>query len=339
MRTQNPFAIVLAFALTAAPPLLARAADPVMSPSTARTVISDDINALIDGAYPDYDDATLARRLSAAANTLAARADSVTVRTLAGIERVMGLSPSSSTALEVDTATANYRVNPATFKAFATRKNDTYLGLTVDRFAAIEDNVKSIENAFLSKLGLPTDELMKVSYRRVLSQSLVATSTGSSDGSPMLVRRGVTFASRGFAGFPIEGSEVRVSSFTGSQVDLFGLRWPRFQPHRAATSVTLDSVANIKRAIATEVAKNIVPGDPLSLYMGVVFRPVRTTAGELVYLPAMKVVVVPQPKLTSLTTGNVLTEGGAVFYANLLASPPTDVVSSDGGDPNLSTAP
>jgi hypothetical protein len=124
---------------------------------------------------------------------------------------------------------------------------------------------------------------------------------------------------------------------TGSQIDLFGLRWPRFAPHRAAISVRLDAVANIKKVIAAEVTRRIVPGDPLSLYMGVVFRAVHTTSGELVHIPAMKVVVVPQPKLSSLEKGAILTEGGAVFYTNILAAPPTDIVSSDGGDPNTTT--
>jgi hypothetical protein len=340
MRTHLTLSVAaLAFVFTAAAPLPARATGPVVSPPGSSATISADIAALVEDTYPVYDDLTLARSLSSAARTLAARTDSVSVRTLAGIERVMGLTPSGSTSTEVDTSAANYRVNATAGKAFAARKNDTYQGLPSDRFSVIEGTVQTVENNFLSSLGLPADELMKVTYRRVLAQSLVATSIDNSDGSPTLVRRGVTFASRGYAGFPIEGSEVRVSSFNGAQVDLFGLRWPKFQPHRAALSVTLDSAANVKRAIVAQVSRAALSGDPLSLYMGVVFQRVRTTAGELVYLPAMKVVVVPQPKLVSLTDRSLLTEGGMVFYTNLLATPPADVVTADQSDANSPTAP
>lgn len=340
MRTYNKFIVTaLAVGLTLSAAAPARAATPVISPAGASSVISADIEALVDGAFPDYEDAVLARRLGSAARELAARTDSVTVRDTIGIERLLGLTPSTTGATEVDTATANYRVNAATGRVFAILKNDTYQGMAADRFAAIESRVQAAGTAFLGSLGLPEDERMKVTFRRVLAQSLDATSTGSSDGSPVLVRRGVTFVSRGYAGFPIEGSEARVSSFTGARVDQFALRWPKFVAHRSAVTVALDAQANIKRAIVDKVKRAALAGDPLSLQMGVVFQRVRTTAGSDVYIPAMKVVVTPQPKLVSLTSGRILTESGTVFYANMLASPPTDILTADASDPNMSTAP
>src|SRR5581483_648805 len=129
--------------------LAQKANPPVVSPPAARITVSADIAALVDGAYPVYDDATLAGRLSSAAPTLGGRADTITVRSLAEIERVMGFVPSGSTGTEVDTATTSYRVNGATGKAFAAYKKDSYQGLPATRFSAIEGPLQVMESSFL----------------------------------------------------------------------------------------------------------------------------------------------------------------------------------------------
>ena len=165
---------------------------------------------------------------------------------------------------------------------------------------------------------------------------MAPTSLDSTDGTPQVVRRGTTFVYRGYAGFPIEGAEARVSSFDGTQVDGFALRWERFVPHRQAVTVALAPQAQIQRSIVDQLTRVTQTGDQISLYMGVVFRPVLDSAGQRVYIPAMKVVVTPQPKLQSLLTGDVLTEAGAVFYANILATPPT-IMSTDTDDANTAT--
>lgn len=307
----------------------------VASPPTRAPAVSSDYAKLVEDAYPVYDAVALAQRLSAAARALSARSDRVTVRSLSGVEQVLGLPPGGSTQPQgfVDGAAANYSVTPT--RAAAQRKNPTYVGLEPARFAVVEPRVQQAEQAFLGVLGLPSDEVMKVSFRRVMMQSTIPGARDNSDGTSPLVRRGMTLAYRGFAGFPIEGSVARVSSFDGARVDGFSLRWPRFVAHSQVGAATLDAAANIKRDIVSQMTRMSQSGDLLSVTMGVVFRPAVDGGGRQVYIPAMKVVVTPQPKLQSLTGGKILTESGQVFYANILAAAP--VIQPEGAQDDDTT--
>lgn len=313
------YILTLAAGLSAAPVL---AQGLVASPSMEKPRFGTEVSALVEAAYPSYGDAALTARLATAARELQARPDRVTVRTLAGIERLLDLPAKTADPgpFGVDTPAANYRVRSG--RAFALLKNDSYQGLSPDRYAAIEATVNETQRRFLDSLGLPRDEIMKLTFHRVMVASTVEGARDNSDGTPAVVRRGLAVANRGFGGFPIEGGEVHVSSFDGRRVDSFSLRWPVFKLHPEVSAITLAGRKSIKAEIVRRATAAAIPGQAVSFAMGVVFRPVKTRAGELVYVPAMKVVLTPQARRIDGDKGSVQTDGGLVFYADILKNPP-----------------
>lgn len=305
----------------------------VASPAAAHTTFDSDLQKLVDAAYPAYDDAALTKRLSDAARTLAARPDALTVRTLAGIEALMGFRPQTAPGRsEIDTAAAYYRVNPLLGKAFGHHKRDAYLGMERPRFQAIEAQIVSAQRGFLGKLGLPADELMKVAFHKVMVQSTDDGAANNSDGTPALVRRGTTLAYRGLGGFPIEGSAARLSSYDAGRIETFSLSWPKFQLHPQVSSIALDTAAAVKRGIVERLRAAVPTGDKVAVYMGVVFRQARLADGRLVHLPAMKVVLTPLAKRHAGASGETQTDAGLEFYAKILRNEPA-LPSDDAGDP------
>jgi len=245
------------------------------------------------------------------------------LRSMDAIEKVMGFAASDSRSWETDTELAYYRVDPYNGRAYAQHKRYDYSSLSLERYAAIERNVHALHRDFIKKVGLPADEVMKVISRKVLVQTLNTKSSGNTDGSAPTARRGVTLASRGFGGFPIEGSAIRLTSFDASRIEGVSLSWPNFVMHPDVKRIELASKEVIMRGIVQRVSDSSLVGQSLNLVMGIVFRPAKTLEGRLVYLPAMKVVVTPQE-----SRADGLTEAGLEFFADIMTSQPP-VLSDD----------
>jgi len=293
---------------------------PIVSPPAARTTFSADIDALVEKAYPAYDASIVAQRLQRAARELAARRDTVKPRSLGALERLMGFAPGAATSVDdrVDTPTAFYRVDPGHGVAAAFYKDASHLGLSREAFKAIESRVAERHLGFLATVGLPADELMRVDFLKLMAQSTVEGSPDNSDGTPAVVRKGLTKAHRGYRGFPIDGSFARLGSFDERRIEELALVWPKVEIHPGLTSFALDSDVNVKRAIAERVKAATRLRGAVAVSMGIVFRPAKTREGRLVHLPAMKVFVIPQAKPQAGGRSEVLTEAGEVFYAQLL---------------------
>lgn len=316
---------LLTFALLTSAPAFA-AEGPVMSPAASRTTFSSDADLLVERSYPKFDAQSVSHRLEAAARALSARQDRVTVRSLRGIERALGLPQSTlpPTAADADTPSAFYRVNPALGLAGGLVKDQTYMGMTREAFAAIEQRVQTQHAAFAQSLGLPADEMMRVSFHKLMAQSLLADSPNASDGTPAVVRKGITHIHRGFGGFPVDGAKLAIGSFDMKRVQDFKLSWPKFAAHPGITSYALDAEGNIKKAIVDKVRGAALGRGEVAVSMGLVFRPGKLAGGGLGYAPAMKVFVIPKAKVQRTDAGEgQVTEAGAVFYVDVLkAAPP-----------------
>lgn len=305
--------------------------DLVVSPEAARTSFSSDYQKLVDASFPQYSDAELATRLMQASRTLQARKDQVSVRSTVAIERLMGFAATNSRESEVSTDKAYYRVHRLDGRAYAHHKNDAYMALAQAKFFALQPAVMRNQRSFISTLGLPDDEIMKVSFKQVLVRGSKEGDPNNSDGSPVEVRRGMTLAYRGFAGFPIENNFARISSYDDKRVETFSLNWQVFKLYPTIKTMDLAASAVIKRNIAEKVRLSANAKD-VSVFMGVVFLPVRGTDQQLHHVPSMKVVVTPRANTNS--DGKVQTDAGQVFFTNILKVA-VPVNEGDSADNNL----
>lgn len=291
----------------------------VASSEQARRTTSTDLNRLVEIAFPDYNDAALEKQLTEVAKELGSRSDSIKVRSIEGVEGVMGFPASTLRANEIDTKNAYYRIDPVMQKVFALHKDYSFKSSSREDFASMRSNIINLHNRFINNLGVPRDELMKVVFKEVAIQVREEDSTDD-DTQEIRVRRGMSLAYRGFKGIPIEGSFLRVSSFTPKRVENFGLAWPRFALHPHVLKIKLASKESIKRNILDTIKAHVKTNQEVSVNMGVVYHQVNTVDGRLVHVPGMKVVITPVEQ--QLDGDATVTNAGQEFFAKMLLAQP-----------------
>jgi len=297
---------------------IAQSEDLIATSPQARNLSGTDLKTLIDQAFPKYDQKEIEKRLTDAAKELQSRPYTIKAQTLRDIESLMGIPLSHSLAKEMDTSHFYYRIDPLEGKGYAQHKDHTFISSSRVEFAAMQDLIESQHDAFFRRLGVPDDEVMKRDFKQILIQT-VEPNSPKTDGRGARVRRGMSFGYRGFQGFPIEESFIRISSFTSKRIENFSVAWPHFVLHPDIKSIKLASKQNIKDYIYNELKSATDADRVMKLNMGIVFRPAYTPSGRYVHFPAMKVVMTPIAQNLAQAT---LTESGRDVYIRILQVAP-----------------
>lgn len=288
-------------------PVVGVSASDLGSPAETRAALSDDYPQLVERAFPTFDRARLAARVEGIARKYPQGLDTLKVRSLKDVERLMKLktreyAPTSKVFRGEGLA---YEVHPEKGKILFSREVRKPMALTREEGVKRRVDFVRRHEALLERIGVPKEQIFFEETSLLMAQSSTNPKKGPVRKTKPVVEGFTTVALRAVDGILVEGSVAKVTSFSAEEVNALTVDWPRVQLHPAIKSFELRNQGDMKKAIADRV-RAIAGKGKANVRMAVVLLPVQE--GETSYLvPVMKVGV------HTAQAGE-----GVVFYENLL---------------------
>ncbi|MBF0313557.1 MAG: hypothetical protein HQK52_09080 [Oligoflexia bacterium] len=279
------------------------------SPAASGNAVSTDYDSLIKGAFPTFQAAELESKLTtiiARSATSLVGIDNIVIKDLEGGLKFFNLESSGE------------RLNPNTFigtnhDLFVNRsrgvvqmfdKRAVSKLLTDSELSLLMPKLKTQHLGMLKKVGVRDDEVLFLETAPMKVQTAKGGPSGFEKVLPAVVDEVATYVMRKSGDLLVEDSFVRLASNNERELRMLDLRWPALKTHTALKQMRVKSKDVLIREIATKTRLSAA-GQKIGIRMAVVLRPV-LAEGKVVYIPAMKVGVMPQDG-----------ETGEIFFVDL----------------------
>ncbi len=293
------------------------------SPIVSRELVSSDSGDLVKRAFPNYENTKLQIRFENILHSNYNGLDTLKVSKQNELEKVLKLQkkriPTGLTRKgEKDVI---YEFRPTVGKIEFVRNVKQPMKLSRKVGLQRLSKLKKIHADILENMGITEDQIFFKQTSLLVSQSATNPKLGPVKRTEPVVVGVTTDVIRSIDGILVEGSEVKLTTFSENDVDFLTVKWPRFQFAPSIKSYKLKNRSQLEDVIAEKV-KSVMGNSRGQVKMAVVLLPI-DQGDELTMVPAMKVAV------TAVDSGE-----GVIFYENLLDQElnlEKDVVDSDSG--------
>ncbi len=293
------------------------------SPVENRKMVSNDYNDLVKRAFPQYENIKLQQRLEGLVKKFPNGLDTLKTRSLHDLESVLRLkkqrNPAGLRVLKLQDMA--YEVDPGQGRIEFVREVKQPISLSREAGLKKLEELKRVHNTILEKMGVPGDQTFFRQTYLIMSQSETNPELGPVKKTTPVVVGVTTDVIRAIDGILVEGNNAKLTTFSGNDVDVLTVKWPRFRMDPAIRSFKLKSRDRLEGLI-TDKVKSITGNSRGKVKMAVVLLQVGE-GDNLTMVPAMKVAV------TAVDSGE-----GVVFYENILDQDiglPGDVADSESG--------
>lgn len=254
------------------------------------------------------------------------------VAKLFSIVALPGLTPKATPGLTVAGKSA-YGIDPWTSVVLYAMDRRGEPPLAYNSAATMRPDIEREHNQLLAQIGIDPSQIQ---FRQTVFVSSRTDDIKSPlpDSAPSRVRSILTYASRSLAGVQVEGSYAKVISASKGRIVGLDVSWPAIRFHPGLRSGKCKDVATLKRN-ALPVIQRIAGGQPASVLMAYVLRPVRVS-GQRVYVPALKIGVLSTSVDDEDKTSREIDEMVDAYIdlsAHALPYGPEDLFDDDALDP------
>lgn len=277
------------------------------SPVETRTALSNDYAQLVERAFPIFDRAILKTRFEGVVKKYPRGLDTIKVRSLGDVERLMKLNiqqhtPTTKVFRQEGMA---YEVHPEKGKVQFFHEIKQPLALSKAQGLQRLPEFTQRHEALIEQIGVTKEQTFFKKTSLLMSQGSTNPQSGPVKKTDPVVRGVTTHVVRAVDGIIVEGSSAKITSFSADKINSVRLNWPRIQFHPGIKNYELKSQESLKLAISNRI-KEIAGKERANVKMAVVLLPI-SEGGTSYMVPVMKVAV------RTDAAGE-----GVVFYEGLL---------------------
>ncbi len=245
------------------------------------------------------------------------------------LEKFFGLpeAPLELGQTRVSYERAAYSFDPIRTRLYIAFRNLTSEPIVREEFAKYAPKIRRVHEQLVRNFGLDPKEVLFTDFRETLSQANANPQTIGEKELPIMSEGASTLILRAVAGIQVERSRVVVSSIDPRQLEVVMVEWPSVRLSPAVWNSGVIEPQALVESITERIAAH-AKGRAVNVRMAVVLRDV-IEDGRLIFVPALRVGVQPQP---IVTREGVATEAGDSFYLDLVGRSPADPERGNSGE-------